>query len=121
MDLALTLGSFPDEKEPHAANVGPAEHSASGLEGVSIQTLTPQIAKQLKVSEQTKGVAVSSVSPSSSAAEAGLQEGDVVMEVNRQPVASASEFNRAITATPKDSPVLLLINRGGATTFIAIS
>jgi serine protease Do len=121
MDLAVTLGSFPEDKEEHAANVGPAQHSVSGLDGVSVESLTPDVARQLKVAPQTRGVAVSSVSQSSSAAEAGLQQGDVIMEVNRQPVASASEFNRAITASPKDSPVLLLVNRGGATTFIAIS
>jgi len=50
-----------------------------------------------------------------------LQEGDVILEVNRQAVSAPGEFDRAVSATPKDSPVLLLINRGGNTTFIAIS
>jgi serine protease Do len=121
MDLALTLGSFPEDKEQHAANIGPSEHSASGLDGVSVENLTPEIAHQLKVAPQTKGVAVSSVAQSSRAFEAGLQEGDVIMEVNRHAVSTPGEFDRAIGATPKDSPVLLLVNRGGATTFIAIS
>jgi serine protease Do len=121
MSFAMTLGSFPEEKEEHAANVGPSEHSKSGLDGVSVQTLTPEIARQLKVAPQTRGIAVSSVAQSSAAAEAGLQEGDVILEVNRQAVSTPGEFDRAVSATPKDSPVLLLINRGGNTTFIAIS
>ena len=85
-----------------------------------MQTLTPEIARSLKVAPQTRGVAVSSVDQSSAAAEAGLQEGDVIMEVNRQAVNSTAAFNSAVAATPKGDPVLLLVRRGDATTFIAI-
>ena len=120
MDLAVTLGYFPDNEE-HASNAGPSDHANSGLDGVSVQALTPEIARQLKVPAQTRGLAVSSVSPSSAAAEAGLQEGDVIQEVNRQAVSTDSDFNHAVSASPKDSPVLLLVNRGGNTMFIAIS
>jgi serine protease Do len=121
MDFALTLASFPEDKEQHAANVGPSEQEKSGLDGVSVQPLTPEIARSLKVAPQTHGVAISSVAESSRAFEAGLQEGDVIMEVNRQPVSTPGEFNRAVSATAKDQPVLLLVSRAGATTFIAIS
>ncbi len=120
MDLAITLGTFP-ENEEQAVNKGSSpEHENSGLEGVSVQNLTADIARSLKVEPQTRGVAVSGVSQNSAAFEAGLQEGDVVTEVNRQPVATVGEFNRAVAATPKGSPVLLLVNRAGVTTFIAI-
>ena len=120
MDLSLTLGNFPAENEEQSSNAGPAEHSKSGLDGVSVESMTPQIARQLKVAPQTHGVAVSSVAQSSAAAEAGLQSGDVIMEVNRQPVSTPGEFDRAVSASPKDSPVLLLVNRAGVTTFIAV-
>ena len=123
MDVAVTLGNFPDENDQHASRLGPNsdQQEKSGLAGVSVQGLTPDIARSLKVTPQTKGVAVSSVGQASAAAEAGLQEGDVIMEVNRQPVSTVGEFNRAVSANPKDNPVLLLVNRQGVTTFIAIS
>ena len=123
MDVAMTLGNFPDENGQTSSRIGPSsgEQEKSGLDGVSVQGLTPEIARSLKVAPQTKGVAVSSVSESSAAAEAGLQEGDVIMEVNRQPVSTVGEFNRAVSATPKGSPVLMLVNRAGVTSFIAIS
>lgn len=122
MDIAVTLGSFPDEKGDHAANLGggSSEHSASGLDGVSVQPLTPDIARQLNVPPQTHGLAVSSVDQSSAAAEGGLQEGDVIMEVNRQPVTTVSELNHAISAAPQGKAILLLVNRAGTTAFVAI-
>jgi serine protease Do len=120
MDITVQLGSFPD-KEEHASNVTSGEGSNAALHGVTVENLTAEIASQVKVSPQTKGVVVSRVNPSSDAAEAGLQQGDVVMEVNHQPVATANDFNRAVTSAPKDQPVLLLVNRGGNTAYIAIS
>ena len=120
MDMSLTLGTFPENEEQASNNSSESGHSSSGLNGVSVQTLTPEIARSLKVAPQTRGVAVSSVSQASAAFEAGLQEGDVVTAVNRQPVSTVGEFDRAVAATPKGSPVLLLVNRGGTTTFIAI-
>jgi len=62
---------------------------------------------------------VSSIEPGSAAAEAGLRRGDVVQEVNHQRVTSVSEFNRA-AVTPGKQPVLLLVNRGGNTIYIAV-
>ena len=120
MDFALTLGTFPTEGE-RASTAAPSENSDSALQGVTIENLTPEIAQQLKLSPQTRGVVVDKVNPSSSAAEAGLQQGDVIQEVNHLPVATAQEFHRAISSGQKDNPVLLLVNRGGNTAYVAIS
>ncbi len=120
MNVSITLGNFPENEEQASNSNSNSGQPSSGLSGVSVQALTPEIARSLKIAPQTRGVAVSSVSQSSAAFEAGLQEGDVIMEVNRQPVSTVGEFDRAVSATPKGSPVLLLVNRGGTTTFIAI-
>jgi serine protease Do len=120
IDVALTLGTFPTGEE-HASSVAPSENSDSALQGVTVENLTPEIAQQLKLSPQTKGVVVDKVNPSSNAAEAGLQQGDVIQEVNHLPVATAQEFHRAMSSVQKDNPVLLLVNRGGNTAYVAIS
>jgi serine protease Do len=86
-----------------------------------VENLTPDLAQQLKLAPQTKGVVVDKVNPSSNAAEAGLQQGDVIQEVNHQPVTTSQEFRRAMSSVQKDSPVLLLVNRGGNTAYLAIS
>jgi serine protease Do len=120
MDVALQLGEYPTEGE-RASVAGPSENSDSALQGVTVENLTPEIAQQLKLSPQTKGVVVDKVNPSSDAAEAGLQQGDVIQEVNHQSVATAQEFHRAMSSVQKDNPVLLLVNRGGNTAYVAIS
>lgn len=90
------------------------------LDGVQVENLTPDTAQQLKLSPQTKGVVVDQVSPDSKAADAGLQRGDVIQQVNHKAVSSVSEFKQAMTGTTNDAPVLLLVNRDGNTLFIAV-
>jgi len=63
-------------------------------------------------------VVVTEVSPGSAAARAGLQRGDVIQEVNRKPVKNVAEFEAAVSNS-KDG-TLLLVNRDGHTTFVAI-
>jgi len=67
----------------------------------------------------TVGVVVKSVDARGPAAKAGVREGDVIQEVNRQPVRSVSDLQGAL---PKslDRPALLLINRGGQTIFVPV-
>ena len=119
MDAAMRLGEIPST-EQHASVAQP-ENSTSSLEGVTVENLTAEIAQQLKLSPATKGVVVDKVNPSSDAAEAGLQQGDVIQEVNHQTVTTAQEFHRAMSSVQKDNPVLLLVNRGGNTAYVAIS
>jgi serine protease Do len=121
MDVAVQLGEYPssDERASAAAPSGSGESEA--IQGVTVENLTPEIAQQLKLSPQTKGVVVDKVNPSSDAADAGLQQGDVIQEVNHQPVMTAQDFHRAMSSAQKDTPVLLLVNRGGNTAYVAIS
>jgi len=119
MDVAMHLGDFP-AREQRASSASP-ENSNTSLAGVAVENLTPDIAQQLKLPPSTRGVVIDKVDPSSNAAEAGLQEGDVIQEVNHQAVTTAQEFHRAVSSKEKDSPILLLVNRGGNTAYVAIS
>src|SRR5579863_9334644 len=115
MDVAMHLGDFP-AREQRASSASP-ENSNTSLAGVAVENLTPDIAQQLKLPPSTRGVVIDKVDPSSNAAEAGLQEGDVIQEVNHQAVTTAQEFHRAVSSKEKDSPILLLVNRGGNTAY----
>jgi len=77
-------------------------------------------AQELKLSAGTKGVVVDKVNPNGPAAEAGLQRGDVIQQVNHQSVSNVKEYSQAIGASKKDEPVLLVVDRNGSTMFLAV-
>ena len=61
------------------------------------------------------------MSPASRAAEAGLQQpGEVIQQVNHQPVTSVKDYDQAVGSSTKDQPVLLLVARQGSTMFLAV-
>ena len=66
-----------------------------------------------------KGLVITEVNPDSRAADAGLQEGDVILEVNRQAVQSVDELRSAVRKTT-DRPVLLLVEREGRSLFVTV-
>jgi serine protease Do len=117
LEVAVKLGEFPANQE--RASIG-TEEKESVMEGVTVENLTPEQANQLKLSKATTGVVVDEVSPASRAANAGLQPGDVIQEVNHHSVQSVGDFKQAINSTSKDTPVLLLVNREGSTMFLAV-
>jgi serine protease Do len=88
--------------------------------GLSVQNLTPEIAESLGIDAETRGVVVAGVEPGSVAEDAGLQRGDVILEVNRKPVENLADYRKAIGATEKGKSVLFLVRRGDNTIFLAI-
>ena len=90
-----------------------------GSLGISVQPLSPDDAAQLGLSRGTKGLVVQSIDPTGPAAESGLQQGDVIVEVNRQAVTSVDDLRGALRKSAS-RPALLLINRGGQTHFVTV-
>jgi S1-C subfamily serine protease len=87
--------------------------------GITAEPLTPEIAAQLGLRRGTQGVVVTRVDPAGPAAQAGVQAGDVIQEVNRQPVRSPSEVRDALQRSGNRAAVLL-VNRGGQTIYIPV-
>ncbi len=98
-------------------NSGPANQS--GKLGLSLQPVTPQIAKQLGLDSDSEGVAVTEVDQSGPAAEAGIDRGDVILEINRKPVNSVADVKSAL-GSAEGKPVLLLITRRGQTIYLTV-
>jgi serine protease Do len=113
--LHVKLGEYPDEKEPTADNE-PAENQGLGLQ---VGPVTPDIARQLNM-KNTSGLVVIQVDPGSVAEDAGIQEGDLIKTVNKEKVDTTSEFRTALKMTGKDKPVLLQVQRGENTFFVAL-
>jgi len=107
-----------DTNEEAAATSGGPEGRGGQL-GITVAPLTADRATQLGLRRGAQGVVVTDVDPTSPAARAGIQPDDVITEVNRQPVKSATDF-RAALKNSGSRPVLLLINRDGRTVFLAV-
>ncbi len=114
-ELRVKLGEMPAKMAQSGGKTGRA---AQSLEGLSVDELTADVARQLGLPPGTKGVVVSDVQPGSAVAEAGLRRGDVIQQVNHKPVTSVNEFQS--TLGQGGQTLLLLINRGGSTLYVAI-
>jgi len=113
-EMQVKLAELPTQQAKESNQNGGLE---GALEGVEVANLTPRAAQQLGLPAETKGVVVTDISPSSPAADSGLRKGDVIQEVNRQPVKNVSEFQDAVRKAGKEP--LLLVNRRGTTLFVA--
>ncbi len=113
-DVTVKLGELPTDKEQAKAEDRP---SGQTLDGVTVENLDAQSARQLGLPASTTGVVVTEINPSSSLASAGLRTGDVIQEVNHQPVKSAAQFEEAVRKAGNNP--LLLVNRKGSTLFLA--
>jgi Do/DeqQ family serine protease len=87
--------------------------------GISVAPLTPELAGRLHVPTGLKGVVVQDVNPDGRAADAGLQPGDVIQQVNRQPVQTVDELRAAVRRNP-ERPALLLVSRDGRDLFLTV-
>ena len=115
--ITVKVGTLPDKQERASAEQSGEQ---SGLAGLHVQTLTPSVAQDLGLPSSTHGVVVTTVSDDSAAADAGLQHGDVIEQVDRQPVRNVGEFERAVSKAGNDA-IVLLVNRGGQTSFVTIN
>jgi serine protease Do len=88
--------------------------------GITVQNLTPEIAKGLGLKKET-GVVVTRVEPGSAAADAGIQTGDVIREVNRKPIKDVEEFSQKVEKAKGPDNILFLVQRGQNNLFAAVT
>jgi serine protease Do len=113
-DVSVKLGELPTDKEQAKTEEGSSDKQ---LDGVTVENLDAQSARQLGLPASTTGVVVTDINPSSPLASAGLRRGDVIQEVNHQPVKNVAQFEEAIHKAGNNP--LLLVNRKGSTLFLA--
>ncbi len=92
----------------------------SGLAGLTVEDLTPRMAKQLGVDDHVTGVVVTDVAVGSQAEESGLVQGDVIREINHEPVQSLKKFRQTVKALPNEQTILLFIHRQGTPLFLTV-
>ena len=95
------------------------EEAASGpLASIHVGELTPEMARQIDLPANVQGVLVTGVDPDSGVAE--LQKGDVIEEINQQPVTSVSDYNEIAAALDSSQPQVLSVCRHRARSFLVL-
>ena len=119
--FSVVLGEMPSDPRAAASpgGQGPATPGSSVLDGITLETITPEHRRAFDIpTEVTQGMVVTGIDPRSAAARAGLRPGDVVLEVNREPVTTPKQLQDAYSKAKGN--VLLLVNRRGGTVFLVI-
>ncbi len=113
LKLNLKVGELKDE-------VAPATTEKAKLElGMSVQEITPEIAKQLRLGD-LQGVVVGQVEAGSAADEAGIQRGDVIREINGQAIRKLTDYQGVLAKLKKDEIVRLLVRRGERNLYLTL-
>jgi len=108
--IEVTLSAMPDK--PEAMKEKEVEEKL----GARIQELTPQLAARYRISAEIKrGVVVTGVEEGSPADDIGLQEGDVILEINRKKIETVKDFEKAIKDTNFEKGIVLRLHRRGNT------
>ena len=87
--------------------------------GIALQTLTPELAQTMGIERGVRGAVIAEVAPGSPAAAAGVREGDVILEVDRQRITTAEEAAAALAAT-RSGGHLVRIRGASGTRFITL-
>jgi serine protease Do len=118
-DARLTVWRDQQERTlPVKLNEAPGQQQAGAL-GLQVRPVTPEMVAELGL-RSAEGVIVVDVEEGGPAAEAGLRRGDVIVEVNRQPVKTLAEFEKLTQDSGRNGRLALRIQRGGASLYVAL-
>jgi len=116
-----TARAVPRQNEPQPQTPrqpSDEEAASSPLAAIHVEELTPEMARQLDLPANVQGVLVTGVDPDSGVAE--LQKGDVIEEINQQPVTSVSDYNKIAAALEPSQPQVLSVCRHRARSFLVL-
>jgi serine protease Do len=113
--VSLTIGTMPSEEQ---TAVAPKEEISWGM---AVQELTPQLAQQLGLEPGVTGVVITDIKEGSPAAEAGLQTGDLISEVNRTAIKNLNDYQQALKKVKNGENLLLLVKRGSGALYVVLT
>lgn len=114
LKIALRPGSAPEKKR---SITPPKSEAGKTLSGVEVEELTADVAKEIGVRSNTKGVVVNDLRFDSAADKAGLLRGDIIVEIDRKIIKTEDDFYRQLKAKKSYLIRVLRISEGGQETF----
>jgi len=117
----VALAELPDRERPESEEETTSTNSGTGNQkyGLSLQVLTADSAQRYGLDADDQGLLVTRVDPNGSAAEAGIRQGDVIQEVNRQAVRSVPDFSAAMQRSGA-RPALVLLKRRNQVIYLTL-
>jgi serine protease Do len=126
VDLTISPEQMPEGYTPalkgmmKAAPVTEQEEKTETKLGISVRAISPEIAEQLGLKDDVKGVVVVNTELGGAAQEAGIRRGDVITSVNEKPVTDKTNFGEALTAGDTKKGHLFEVNREGASILVVV-
>jgi len=119
--VKVKLEAFPEEVQVAAANPHNQNEEDDTLEGVTVRELSSRARSMANIPDEVSGLMVMTVATTSNAAREGLEQGDIIQEVDRNPVATLNDFQNAVNGND-DRPVFMRVfkPRQGRSVFVAV-
>ena len=119
--VKVTLAELPEDRE-FASSREPyrPQSNLKSIPGLELDELTDELREEMDIPVDVRGVLISSVVPRSTAAEKGVQPGDVIVAVNKNPVGNRRELSEELAEDDDGENVLLMIYSGGGSRFVVL-
>ena len=120
-NFQVALAELPDRERPESEDEDTSSTGAAGNQkfGLTMQPLTAAMAQRSGLEATDEGLLVTRIDPNGSAAEAGIRQGDLIQEVNRQPVKTVVEFSAAMQRSGA-KPALVLVKRRNGVVYLTL-
>jgi serine protease Do len=114
--VTVTVGKL-DARQASLAQRGSGESSNEEL-GMTVQDLTPELARQLNIDRETEGVVVTDVQPGGLAVRGGIRPGDFIVAIGGRSIQSAGDFRDALRDSDPETGIRMQVERDGARRFV---
>jgi Do/DeqQ family serine protease len=120
-NVQVTLAELQDRQRPDSEESSGNNGGGVGNErfGLTLQPLSAETASRYGLEADDQGLLVTRLDPAGDAASAGIRQGDLIQEVNRQPVRTVAEFSSAIRQSGS-RPALVLVKRRNAVVYLTL-
>ena len=115
-NVQITIGELPSDAQQPVESAG----FQNVMKGITVQDMSPELAKKLRIPDKIKGVVINDIDESSMGVGV-LAQGDVIQEINRKKVKDTKAYTDIVSKIKKDESVLLLIYRSGSSLFVTLS
>ena len=117
--IDVKVKELPDDQQMAKNSTGDSPQDNGTLQGVGVGDMDAQARQQFNIPDHVKGAVITEVAPDSAAAEAGLKTGDVIMEINHHPVASADDAVK-LTGPTNNKVTLLRVWSGDSSHYMVV-